>query len=165
MAQPRFPVWQPYLACDGALGSQGRSCCCPSGVTLSLALGLSVSYLVPRCPYLGMCCKRLRSELSCFGCKTVLPAFLESLVLVGCCHNLKLSFPLLGSVLIFFKKKKKKAKIYLCVFCKWNMSDVPLSLAAGNRKLLVLFYFLDRYLQLACPKSIVKMVIPFLIGI
>lgn len=41
------------------------------------------------------------------------------------------------------------------------MSNVPLRLAAGNTKLLVSLYFLDRYLQLACPKSVIKMVILF----
>lgn len=42
------------------------------------------------------------------------------------------------------------------------MSNVSLRQAAGNMKLLVSLYFLDGYLQLACPKSVVKMVILFL---
>lgn len=106
-----FSCWTALSCLWGALGSQRRSCCCPSGVTLALALGLSVSYLVPTlaCAAKGQGLSSPALFLFCF----FLP-FLESLMLVGCCYNLKLSFPFLDTVLIW-RKKKKSQNILVCV--------------------------------------------------
>lgn len=108
-----FSCWTALSCLWGALGSQRRSCCCPSGVTLALALGLSVSYLVPTlaCAAKGQGLSSPALFLFCFffafpgephACGVLLQSQVK-LSLPGYCAHLE------------EKKKKKSQNILVCV--------------------------------------------------